>query len=85
LQDEDIQVVFQISLVVGHPRLTAGTSWPEPLDNFESPSQRPGDPVAELLEMVGLPPADRTNTPSSSAAPVARVCNDRALARVPRW
>ncbi len=83
---KDLQVVFQNSLGSVNPRLTAGDIVAEPLDNFERPAPAVRRTrVAELLEMVGLYPADAAKYPHQfSGGQLQRVCIARALAPRPK-
>jgi nickel transport system ATP-binding protein len=79
------QVVFQNSVGATNPRFTAGQIVAEPLTNFENQGpQRVRQRVAELLERVGLSPADADKRPHQfSGGELQRVCIARAIALSP--
>lgn len=85
-QRRAVQVVFQDALSSVNPRLTAGAILAEPLGNFEglrgaSLQTR----VSELLQHVGLRPADAAKHPNRfSGGQLQRVAIARALAARPR-
>lgn len=81
----NVQVVFQNFTAAVNPRMTAGEIVAEPLRNFE----RLGEAslrakVGELLEQVGLAPADAGKLPAQfSGGQLQRVCIARAIALSP--
>ncbi|MFW5734347.1 MAG: ABC transporter ATP-binding protein [Oceanidesulfovibrio sp.] len=85
-QRRAVQVVFQDAIGSVNPRLTARSIIDEPLRNFENlRGAALNERVAELLEHVGLEPADANKHPSRfSGGQLQRISIARALAARPR-
>lgn len=81
----NVQVVFQNFTAAVNPRMTVGDIISEPLRNFERMGNaRLRAIVGELLEQVGLSPADTAKLPSQfSGGQLQRVCIARAMALSP--
>lgn len=81
----NVQVVFQNFIAAVNPRMTAGEIVAEPLRNFERLGEaRLRAKVGELLEQVGLSPADAGKLPTQfSGGQLQRVCIARAIALSP--
>lgn len=82
----DLQVVFQDCFSSINPRMTAGESIAEPLNNFEGLTYREAlRTVGELLELVGLRAEDALKFPHQfSGGQLQRVCIARAISLRPK-
>ncbi|WP_371363311.1 Vitamin B12 import ATP-binding protein BtuD [Sporomusa rhizae] len=82
----DLQVVFQDCFSSVNPRMTAGASISEPLENYTRLNYREQlRTVGELLELVGLNPEDAYKYPHQfSGGQLQRVCIARAISLRPK-